>query len=244
MKPDHSHGPGKPPMPRNRGPIADPRAQARQVIRSLVRLYPTARCALDHRNAFELLVATVLSAQCTDERVNLVTPALFARYPDAGALALAELADVEALIYRTGFFRAKAKNLVAAAKILVERHRGEVPADLGALTALPGVGRKTAHVVLGNAFAIASGVVVDTHVKRLSFRLGLTGQTEPEVIERELAGLVPKEHWIDFSHRLIAHGRLTCAALRPRCPECPLKDLCPRQGMQPLADPSRPSRAS
>jgi endonuclease III len=222
-------------MPSHRGPSPDSKTQARRVVRSLVRLYPTVRCALDHRDAFELLVATVLSAQCTDERVNKVTPALFARFPDAASLAGAELAEVERLVYQTGFFRAKARNLVALARLLVERHGGVVPADFEALTALPGVGRKTAHVVLGNAFAIASGVVVDTHVKRLAFRLGLTGRTEPEVIERELTGLLPRKDWIDFSHRLIAHGRGPCDAQRPRCAECGLRDLCPRQGMLPLA---------
>jgi endonuclease III len=218
-------------MPRNRGPSSDPKVQAGRVVRSLVELYPTVRCALDHRNAFELLVATVLSAQCTDERVNRVTPALFARYPDPRAMAKAELADVELLVYQTGFFRAKARNLIALSKILVEEHNAAVPARLESLVALPGVGRKTAHVVLGNAFQIASGVVVDTHVKRLAFRLGLTTQTDAELIERELNRLVSKRHWIDFSHRLIAHGRTTCDALRPRCGECPLKELCPRHGL-------------
>ncbi len=218
-------------MPRPRGPSTDPKAQARRVVRALVALYPTVRCALDHRDAFELLVATVLSAQCADERVNTVTPALFARYPDAAAMAGAELADVETLVYPTGFFRAKARNLVALAKALVADHGGVVPADFGALTALPGVGRKTAHVVLGNAFAVASGVVVDTHVKRLAFRLGLTGQTDPGAIEHELAALVPRSRWIDFSHRLIAHGRSTCLAIRPKCPACSLATLCPRLGV-------------
>ena len=222
-------------MPRRIGPSTNPKIQAGRVVRMLAEVYPVVRCALDHRNAFELLVATVLSAQCTDERVNKVTPALFARFPDPLSMAIAELAEVEALVYTTGFFRAKAKNLIALSKHLVEHHGGEVPADLEALTTLPGVGRKTANVVLGNAFSIASGVVVDTHVKRLAFRLGLTSRTEPEVIERELNILLPKKHWIDFSHRLIAHGRATCDAQRPRCAGCPLRDLCPRQGLPPLA---------
>ena len=224
-------------MPRRRSPSDDPRTQAGRVVRDLIQLYPEVRCALDHRNAFELLVATVLSAQCTDERVNQVTPALFARFPDPKSLAAADLADVEALVYRTGFFRAKARNLVALARSLVELHDGSVPIRHESLTDLPGVGRKTANVVLGNAFAIASGVVVDTHVKRLAFRLGLTEKTDPERIERELNLLLPKKHWIDFSHRLIAHGRSTCLALRPRCPACPLLDLCPRRGLPPLPDP-------
>ncbi len=235
--------PGQP-MPTPRGPSPDPKDQARQVVRSLVRLYPEVRCALDHRDAFELLVATVLSAQCTDERVNQVTPALFARYPGPAAMAEADPTEVEALVYRTGFFRAKARNLIGLAKILVEKHGGAVPAELGALTALPGVGRKTAHVVLGNAFGVASGVVVDTHVKRLAFRLGLTDRTEPEVIERELSGLVPRKHWIDFSHRLIAHGRGPCGALRPRCGECPLSRICPRRGVRPAADAGSPPRTT
>jgi len=220
-------------MPRRPGPSPDPKSQAARVIRLLTRIYPTVRCALEHRNPFELLVATVLSAQCTDERVNRVTPALFARYPDPQSMAGAELAELETLVYQTGFFRAKARNLIGLSKILVAKHGGQVPADFEALTALPGVGRKTAHVVLGNAFQVASGVVVDTHVKRLAFRLGLTSRTEPELVERDLNELLPRKHWIDFSHRMIAHGRAVCDALRPRCGECPLKSLCPRQGMAP-----------
>jgi endonuclease-3 len=198
-------------------------------------MYPDVTCALRHRNAYELLVATILSAQCTDARVNQVTPALFARFPDARALARAEGAEVESLIHSTGFFRAKARNLVAMAQALVATHQGEVPRELEALTALPGVGRKTANVVLGTAFGLASGVVVDTHVKRLARRLGLTLSTDPVVIERELIAVVPRKHWVDLSHRLIAHGRQVCAALRPRCTECALETLCPRTGV-----PGRP----
>ena len=221
-------------MPRRRTPSSDPKVQARRVVAELVKVYPEVHCALDHRNAFELLVATVLSAQCTDERVNKVTPALFGRYPDPASLARADLAEVESLVYQTGFFRAKARNLIALSAAIVEEHNGVVPSHLDSLVGLPGVGRKTANVVLGNAFGIASGVVVDTHVKRLSFRLGLTTRVEPEVIERELNLIVPKKHWIDFSHRLIAHGRAVCDALRPRCPDCPLREICPRQGLPPL----------
>ncbi len=209
------------------------------VVRELIALYPAPRCALDHRNAFELLVATILSAQCTDARVNLVTPALFARHPDARSLAMADLTEVETLIHSTGFFRAKARNLVAMAGQLVTLHRGEVPADLDALTRLPGVGRKTAHVVLGNAFRVASGVVVDTHVKRLAFRLGLTKNTDPEVIELELGAVVPRDEWINFSHRLIAHGREVCDARRPRCDACTLATICPRKGVLPKSLPGR-----
>jgi endonuclease III len=218
-------------MTRSIRPSADPRLQAGRVVRALVRQYPEVTCALRYRDAFELLVATILSAQCTDARVNLVTPALFARFPDARALERADLAEVETLIHSTGFFRAKAKNLVTMARQLVDDHRGEVPRDLEALTALPGVGRKTANVVLGTAFAIASGVVVDTHVKRLSRRLGLTASTDPLVIERDLIAVVPRRHWVDLSHRLIAHGRAVCSATRPRCRDCALAPICPRTGV-------------
>jgi endonuclease-3 len=219
-------------MSRTPSPRSDPKAQARQVVRRLARLFPEASCALHHRNPYELLVATILSAQCTDARVNLVTPALFARYPDARALAVADPAELESLIHSTGFFRAKARNLLAMARQLVERHGGEVPRDLDALTALPGVGRKTANVVLGTAFAIPSGVVVDTHVKRLARRLGLTESTDPAVIERELAQIVPRREWIDLSHRLILHGRKTCAAHRPKCLDCALAPICPKVGVR------------
>lgn len=208
-----------------------PRAHSRRVLHALIELYPTVRCALDHRDAFELLVATVLSAQCTDARVNQVTPQLFARFPDPAAMAEAPLDDLEALVHSTGFFRAKARNLKNLAAALVGEHGGEVPKNLAALTALPGVGRKTAHVVLGNAFDLASGVVVDTHVKRLAYRLGLTTRTDPVHIEHDLGRLIPRDHWINFSHRLIAHGRTTCLAIRPRCSACPLAALCPREGV-------------
>jgi endonuclease III len=218
-------------MTRANRPSPDRRLQAGRVVRALARHYPEVTCALHHRDAFELLAATILSAQCTDARVNLVTPALFARFPDARALERADLAEVETLIHSTGFFRAKAKNLVAMARQLVDDHQGEVPRDLDALTALPGVGRKTANVVLGTAFAIASGVVVDTHVKRLSRRLGLTASTDPLVIERDLIAVVPRRHWVDLSHRLIAHGRAVCSATRPRCRDCALAPICPRTGV-------------
>jgi endonuclease-3 len=216
-------------MPRRCSP--DRKTQARRVVRALARLYPEAECALRHDNPFQLIVATILSAQCTDARVNLVTPALFARYPDAPALAAAEPAELERLIHSTGFFRAKARNLLGMAQALVERHGGTVPADLDALTALPGVGRKTAHVVRGVAFGVASGVVVDTHVKRLAYRLGLTDASDPEHVERDLVGTVPRREWINLSHRLIQHGRLVCEARRPRCESCAVADLCPRRGV-------------
>jgi endonuclease III len=218
-------------MPRTAPPLPDPKAQARRVVSALVRLYPDTRCALVHEGAYQLLVATILSAQCTDARVNMVTPALFARFPDAARLAVAEQEEVEELIHSAGFFRAKARNLRAMAAQVVNQHDGEIPADLDALTALAGVGRKTAHVVLGNAFNIASGVVVDTHVKRLAFRLGLTTSRDPTVIERELIQVVPKTHWVNFSHRLIDHGRKVCIARKPHCSECTLAKLCPKQGV-------------
>jgi endonuclease-3 len=201
------------------------------VVRSLERLYPEPKCALEHRSPYQLLVATILSAQCTDARVNQVTPALFSRYPDPAALARSKPDEVEDLIHSTGFYRAKARNLRAMAARLVEAHGGEVPADLDALTALPGVGRKTANVVLGNAFSIASGVVVDTHVRRLAHRLGLTASRDPKVIERDLSGLVPRKHWVNLSHRLIEHGRKVCLARKPRCSACGLAKLCPKVGV-------------
>lgn len=218
-------------MPASAKRSSDPKAQTKQVLKRLVELYPEPKCALIHRNAFELLVATILSAQCTDAMVNKVTPGLFERFPDPCAMAQSSVEEVEALIKSTGFYHNKAKNLIAMASALNEKHGGVVPADLEALTNLAGVGRKTAHVVLGNAFEIASGVVVDTHVKRLSFRLGLTEQTDPVKIEHELAVNIPRSHWINFSHRLIEHGRRVCDAKRPRCQECRLLDLCPQKGV-------------
>jgi endonuclease-3 len=205
--------------------------QASRAVSALARAYPDVNCALVHRNPYELLTATILSAQCTDKRVNQVTPMLFARYPDARALARADQAEVEGLIYTTGFYRAKARNLLGMAQRMVALHDGEVPRDLDAMTALPGVGRKTANVVLGTAFGLATGVVVDTHVKRLARRLGLTTSSDPKIIERALMAIVPQKHWIDLSHRLIAHGRRVCVARRPRCSECSLAAICPKVGV-------------
>jgi endonuclease III len=193
----------------------------------LLASYPSAHCALDFSNAFQLLCATILSAQCTDKRVNLVTPALFARYPDAAALAAADPEELEAIIRSTGFFRSKAKSLIGMAAGLVDRHGGEVPADMDALTALPGVGRKTANVILGNAFGRNDGIVVDTHVTRLSNRLALTRESDAVKIERALLPLFPREHWTMLSHLLIEHGRQVCDARRPRCGDCVLSDVCP-----------------
>jgi endonuclease III len=202
-------------------------AHAGVLLDRLLALYPDAHCALDFANAFQLLCATILSAQCTDKRVNLVTPALFARYPDAAALAAADPEELEALIRSTGFFRSKAKSLIGMATALVERHGGEVPADMDALTALPGVGRKTANVILGNAFGRNDGIVVDTHVTRLSNRLALTRESDAVKIERALVPLFPQERWTMLSHLLIEHGRQVCDARRPRCGECVLSDVCP-----------------
>jgi endonuclease-3 len=220
-------------MPRLTGASPDVKTQARKVVRALASEYPEVTCALRHRNAFELLVATILSAQCTDVRVNMVTPELFARFPDARALAQADVSELEALIRSTGFFRSKTKSLLAMSNQLATMYDGDVPRDLEALVKLPGVGRKTANVVLGTAFAIASGVVVDTHVKRLAKRLGLTSSSNPAVIERELAAVVPRKHWVDLSHRLIAHGRQVCLAQRPRCRVCALASFCPKTGVPP-----------
>jgi endonuclease III len=197
----------------------------------LQRTYPDARCELDHTNAFELLCATILSAQCTDRRVNMVTPALFARYPDAPALAAARQEDVEELVKTTGFFRNKAKNLIAMARALVERHGGAVPRTMEELVELPGVGRKTGNVILGNAYGINEGVTVDTHVQRLAGRLGLTRETDPVKVEAALMPLFPRERWAMLSHLLIFHGRRTCDARRPRCGECTLADVCPSAGI-------------
>lgn len=212
----------------------DRKKQTRKIITRLKKAYPDAECALSHENPFQLLVATILSAQCTDERVNMVTPGLFEEFPTPQALAEADLSRIEELIQSTGFFRSKAKNLQGMARGLVERHEGELPRSLEELTALSGVGRKTANVVLGTAFDIPSGVVVDTHVKRITNLLGLTESSNPDIIERDLMECVPKKEWIQFSHRLIHHGRRICIARRPRCPECPLLDVCKRAGLPPL----------
>ncbi len=208
--------------------------RVRAIIRALRRTYPDARCALQHRNAFELIVATVLSAQCTDARVNQATPELFETYPDARSLAAAKSADVERIIKPLGFFRAKTASLLGLANRLVSDFGGEVPKELEQLVTLPGVGRKTANVVLGTVFGIPSGVVVDTHVRRITNLLGLTRNSDPVKIEEDLMAIVPKKEWIDFSHRLIHHGRQICIARRPKCLECPLLKLCPRVGLPPL----------
>lgn len=201
------------------------------MLRRLRADYPDAQCALVHRTPFQLLVATILSAQCTDERVNLVTKELFAQYPKPSDLAALPLPKLERLIQSTGFFRNKAKAIKASSRAIVEVHGGEVPRDLETLVRLPGVGRKTANVVLGTAFGLPTGVVVDTHVGRLSRRLGLTSETNPEKVERDLMEIVPQKEWINFSHRLIHHGRRICQARKPKCPECSMRNFCPKIGV-------------
>jgi endonuclease-3 len=203
------------------------KARARKIIARLKREYPDATCALQHRSALELVVATILSAQCTDARVNMVTPHLFAKYRTAADYAAADPRVLEKEIQSTGFFRNKTKSIIGMAQALVERHGGEVPQTMEELTALPGVGRKTANVILGTWFRKNEGVVVDTHVHRLSRLLGLTRQDDPVKIEQELMQIVPRDDWTWFSHTLIQHGRAVCIARRPRCADCVLNRLCP-----------------
>jgi endonuclease-3 len=203
------------------------KARTRKILARLQQAYPEADCALHHRGALELLVATILSAQSTDARVNMVTPALFEKYGSAAAYAAADPAMLEQEIHSTGFFRNKTKSIIGMAQALVERHGGEVPDTLDALVQLPGVGRKTANVVLGTWFGKNEGVVVDTHVQRLSTLLRLTKETTPEKIERDLMTLVPRDRWTWFSHTLILHGRQVCIARRPKCEVCVLNRLCP-----------------
>ncbi len=198
-----------------------------EIVRRLRAEYPDAICSLEHADPYQLLVATILSAQCTDERVNMVTPGLFRRYPGPEDLADARTEELEELIKSTGFFRNKTKSLLGMAGAVVERHGGRVPDSMEELTALPGVGRKTANVVLGNAFHKNVGVVVDTHVRRLAQRLGLTASDDPEQIERDLMAVVPRDDWTDISHLFIYHGRAICKAQKPKCGECILNDLCP-----------------
>jgi endonuclease-3 len=219
------------------------RARALEVVRRLKDAYPQARCALDHANAYELLVATILSAQCTDERVNMVTPAVFARYPTPADLARADPAQLEELIRSTGFFRSKARNLIGMASAVEERHGGEIPAELDDLARLPGVGRKTGNVVRSVWFGLP-GLPVDTHVTRLANRLGLTRERDAVRIEHELGAMVPPEEWGDLSLRLIDHGRQVCDARRPRCAECVLADVCPSAGsFGPSRAPARTRRS-
>ena len=229
--PARKRQPGQPPPPRRESASARA-ARAARIAAELARAYPHAGCSLDFESPFQLLIATILSAQCTDKRVNVVTPSVFRRWPDPTALAAAAPEELEAVIRSTGFFRAKARSILGCCRGLVDRHGGTVPRTLEELVRLPGVGRKTANVVLGSAFGIASGVVVDTHVGRIARRLGLTRQADAVRAERDLSVSVPRGEWIAFSHRLIEHGRSVCTARAPRCDACPLADLCPRVGVR------------
>ena len=202
-----------------------------KIIEALRQEYPAADCELDHVNVFELLVATILSAQCTDERVNRTTPALFAKYPNAAAMAEAPIEDLENLIRPTGFFRSKALSIKESCRKIMDEFGGEIPKDKDKLMTLRGVAGKTANVVLGTGYGIPSGIVVDTHVKRLSFRMGFTKETDPVKIEAALIKKIPKQDWIWISHALILHGRRVCSARKPLCEECSLKNICPKRGI-------------
>jgi len=212
--------------------LAARQTRTKVILKTLKRYYPEATCALHHSNPLELLAATILSAQCTDVRVNMVTKDLFQKYRSAKDYAEARPADLEQSIKSLGFFRAKAKSLKGMGQALQEKFAGLVPRELDGLIQLPGVGRKTANVVLGTAFQIPAGIVVDTHVKRLSFRLGLTAQITPEKVEHDLLEEVPKNEWIYFSHALILHGRAICKARKPLCEKCPLEGVCPQRGVK------------
>ncbi|MEO6323332.1 MAG: endonuclease III [Thermoanaerobaculia bacterium] len=211
-----------------------------ETMRRLDAAYPDPVCALTHRSPLELLVATILSAQCTDVRVNMVTPELFKKFPDARALADAPEGALEEVIRSTGFFNAKARSIRGAARALVNEHGGKVPRTMEALHALPGVGRKTANVVLGNIWNEPDGVVVDTHVGRLSRRLGWTKETDPEKVELQLNKKVPRSRWVWISHALIEHGRQICLARKPFCDRCPLEDICPKKGVEPPRPRKKP----
>jgi endonuclease-3 len=198
------------------------------ITRILFETYPAATCALEHTDAFQLAIATILSAQCTDERVNIVTKSLFKKYRTPAAFAGADISELEEDIKSTGFFRNKAKSILGFSQAIVSEFGGRIPRDLDTLVQLPGVGRKTANVILGTGYGIASGVVVDTHVSRLSNRLGLTVEDDPVKIERDLMAVLPQSDWINFSHAMIWHGRKICTARKPKCPDCPLQHLCPK----------------
>lgn len=217
----------KNPAKRRKKKGSELKAHALEILARLKREYPDAHCELDFETPLQLLIATILSAQCTDKRVNMVTPALFARYPDAESLSAAKTEELEEMIKSTGFFRNKTKSLLGMSAAVAERHGGNVPSTMDELTRLPGVGRKTANVVLGNAFHLDEGVVVDTHVGRLSIRLGFTNETDPVKVEQVLMQLIPREDWTLVSHLLIFHGRRVCLARTPRCASCVLADVCP-----------------
>ena len=218
-------------------------APATEALSRLRNAFPGADCSLDHTDAFQLLVSTILSAQCTDARVNSVTPALFRRLPTPAAMAAAG-PELEELIRSTGFFNAKARSLRGACRAIVDKHGGKVPRTMEELNALPGVGRKTANVVLGNAFGAPDGVVVDTHVGRLARRLGWSGATDPEKVERDLNALLPRSEWVFAGHALILHGRRTCTSRSPRCSGCLLEEICPKVGVAPAAKPIAGRRAA
>jgi endonuclease-3 len=220
--------------------MKDRKARALEVDRRLQQTYPGARVELDFSNAFELLIATILAAQSTDVRVNIVTKSLFRKYPDAQAFANADVVEMETAVKQTGFFRNKAKAVINCSKALVERHGGVVPRTIEELVELPGVGRKTANVVLGNAYGINEGVIVDTHVTRLSGRLGFTKHADPVDIEQDLIKIVPRDEWTAFANRLILHGRRVCIARKPLCAACVVNDLCPSAETSPKADPPSP----
>jgi endonuclease-3 len=215
-----------------RGPWPPDAARVRSIIDGLEELYPEVDCELDRETPFQLVCATILSAQCTDERVNMVTPALFRRYPTPAAMAKAPLPALETIIRSTGFFRQKAKSLKGTAAGLIARFGGEVPRTIADLTTLPGVARKTANVVLGTAYGLAEGVVVDTHVQRMSMRLGLTRKTDPKDIEKDLVQIIPQDRWIRIGHQLIWHGRRVCFARKPNCAGCALAPFCPSAGLE------------
>jgi endonuclease-3 len=212
-------------MPRES--LADKQARVVKIIALLKQQYPDAKCSLDFSTVHQLMVATILSAQCTDDRVNKVTPALFARYHSVRDFALADKTELEKLIYTTGFYANKAKSIITSANQLLQHHNGIVPRTLDELTKLAGVGRKTGSVILGVGYGLAEGIVVDTHVGRISRLLGFTAKNDPAKVERELINIIPYEHWIEYSHLLIFHGRAACKARTPDCPSCPLKKLCP-----------------
>lgn len=218
-------------MPRETNP--QKAARALLVYQKLLATYPTAECALHHENPWQLLIATILSAQCTDVRVNRVTPNLFKKYPTPKAMAAAKPAELEKVIHSTGFYRNKAKSLIASSRDIVERFGGNVPDQMDDLLSLHGVARKTANVVLGNAFGKNEGIVVDTHVGRLAFRLGFTKRADPKKIEQDLIKLFPREDWTMLAHLLISHGRAVCAARKPNCPGCPIRTQCPKIGLMP-----------
>lgn len=205
--------------------------RATEILKALKKAYPEASCSLSHQNPYELWVATVLSAQCTDQRVNQVTPALFRRCPDAKALAAIDEEELQELVHSTGFFRNKAKSLKAGAKLIQEKHGGSIPETMEALLEIPGVARKTANVLLGNAFGKNEGVVVDTHVGRLARRMGLSREEDPVKVERELMALFPQEEWALLSHLFIDHGRAVCSARKPQCQVCFLAERCPKRGV-------------